>query len=151
MDVRALSINDLSPGMSVHYRTTLDAEQTAAYAEMVGDVSPLHVDPAYGKQTSFGTNLVHGMLVAGHFSTIVGVFLPGRSALLAGMDIDFVNPVPVGSEMVISGKISGVQRSTRTIEVSLRAFLEETVCVSATASVRVREEHDDSRNGAQAS
>lgn len=137
IEVCTYDIADVEEGMSVHYTVLLARESVNAFAELSGDISPLHVDEGFGKNTPFGSNLVHGMLIASHFSSLVGVFLPGRNALLAGMDVSFIKPVPVGSEITVSAAVRSIQRSSRMIGLRLLAFLDGEVCVEGSAKVKI--------------
>lgn len=139
MTVSDYNIDDLEIGMSVHYKTTITKNEVEGFAEISGDISPLHVDEEFGKKSVFGTNIVHGVLIASHFSTVVGVMLPGKNALLTGMDIDFVKPVPVGSEVMISAAIKKIQTATRMIELRLLAFYKGEICVKGVAKAKVME------------
>ena len=144
VDVCAHDLADLEDRMSVHYTTTLGWKEVRNFAALSGDVSPLHVDESFGAQSSFGSNLVHGMLIASHFSTLVGVFLPGRNALLTGMDVSFVKPVPVGSDVTVSASITSIQKEHRTIRLRLLAFLNgDEICVEGVASVKILPPHEE--------
>jgi len=147
MNVREYDIDDLKEGMSAHYTTCIDADAVAQYARLCGDKSPLHVDEAFGRRSTFECNLVHGMLIASHFSTVVGVLLPGKNALLASMHTDFIAPVPVGAEVTISGSVTSVNHAQRIITLRLLAFVDGEVCSSAEATVLVMEPHSGQTNG----
>ena len=138
LKVRDLQVADLKPGMFAAYDTVLGKRETAAFAGLTGDVSPLHVDAAYARRTPHKTNLAHGMLSAGHFSTIVGVLLPGRPALLSRMELDFLEPVPVGSAVTISGKVAQVSPMASAITLDLLVLRGALVCVTGKATVTVR-------------
>lgn len=140
MTVRTLDIEQIKKGMHVCYDTTFGVAEVEAFAELSGDVSPLHVDTAYGQTTVYGTNLVHGMLVASHFSTVVGVLLPGKPALLSSMQLEFVQPIPVGSPVTISGKVRSVSKMTAAIALDLSAMCHGAICVVGKATVTVRAE-----------
>lgn len=141
MEVRALDIEDIHEGQYVSYDVTITKEDVAAYAGLVGDISPLHVDEDYGKTTEFGGNLIHGMLLASHFSTMVGVLLPGRRGLLTSMSCDFKRAVPVGAEITVSGKVQQVNRPLRVMTLSLKVFYNNELCVNGKATVQVREDN----------
>ena len=137
MEVAEHNLEDLTVNMSVSYETTITSDEVNGFAELSGDVSPLHVDPDFGSKTVFGTNLVHGMLISSHFSTIVGVLLPGRNALLNGIELDFLKPVPVDSELTVSVSIIRIQRSDRMIVLRLLAILDGVICVKGKARVKI--------------
>jgi len=136
-NLRDYDIESLQEGMSYHYTTQMTAKDVDSYADICGDCSPLHVDHQFGAKSSLGGNVVHGMLIASHFSTLVGVFLPGKNCLLAGMDVEFIRPVPVGSEITVSASIASIQRVHRMILVRLLAYLDGMVCVQGQAKVKL--------------
>lgn len=138
LKVRNLSLDDLQPGMFACYDTVLSARDVAAFAGLTGDVSPLHVNRTYGRRTRYRGNLIHGMLAAGHFSTLVGVLLPGRRALLSRIEIDFSRPIAVGEQVTVSGKISHVSRMTSAVGLNLLVLSRGEICVAGRATVIVR-------------
>lgn len=140
--VRDLGLGELRTGMSVYYRTRLGRREVDAYASLIGDVNPLHVDHDHGRGTPPGARVVHGMLMASHFSTIIGVLLPGRRALLTKMHVEFLHPVRVGSRVVVSGKIVHIERLVGSVDLSLRLYVKDRVCVTARAAALVQ---DDAR------
>jgi 3-hydroxybutyryl-CoA dehydratase len=137
MSISTFDISDIEEGMSVSYTTRITRDNVNSFASLSGDVSPLHVDEDFGKKTIFGGNIAPGLLIASHFSTIVGVLLPGRNALLSGISLDFIKPVPVDSEVTVSASVTKVQRPNRMIVLRLLAFLEGEVCIEGSALVKV--------------
>lgn len=135
--VRTYDFPDLAVGMSVHYTTTISRTDVNAYARLSGDISPLHIDPEFRGSSSFGQNLVHGMLIASYFSALIGVFLPGRQALLSGIQLDFVRPIPVGSSVTISGAITALAPAFRTMVLKLLAFVDGKICVQGEARIKL--------------
>lgn len=138
LKVRNLSLDQIAPGMFACYDTVLGKREVNAFAGLTGDVSPLHVDRAYGRRMRYRGNLVHGMLAACHFSTLVGVLLPGRRALLSHLEIDFARPIAVGERVTVSGKVSRVSRITSAIGLNLFVLCRGEICVSGKATVVVR-------------
>jgi len=65
------------------------------------------------------------------------VLLPGRNALLSGINLDFVKPIPVNSEITVSASVTKVQRANRAIVLRLLAFLNGEICVEGSALVKV--------------
>lgn len=138
MQVRDLNIDEIQIGSFACYETLLGTKEVSRFAELTGDVSPLHVDVEYGQSTPFGTNLVHGMLAASHFSTLVGVLLPGRRALLSSIHLEFLQPIPVGSTVTISGKVIGVSRIVSAITLDVVVLLKHEACITGKVTVTVR-------------
>src|SRR5438309_3912976 len=65
------------------------------FIEITGDVNPLHVDEEFARKTRFGRRVLHGMLTASIFSTMVGMLLPGTGAIYRSQTINFLLPVYV--------------------------------------------------------
>lgn len=135
--VRTHRLDDMVEGMSVHYTTRITRNDVRAFARLSGDVSPLHVDPDFGGRSAFGDNIVHGMLASSHFSTLVGVFLPGENAVLAGMNLSYVSPIPVGAQVTFSARVSRVSRPQELVTLNLLAFVDGDVRIRGEAAVKV--------------
>lgn len=69
-----------------------DAQTVAAWADLSSDHNPLHLDPAFAAQTTFGVPIVHGHLLA----CVVADRLQRRNGASLGVSIRFTAPVPVG-------------------------------------------------------
>lgn len=69
------------------------------FAELSADLNPLHLDQKYGQDTIFGQRVVHGILVAGLFSGLIGTELPGAGSIYLGQNLLFKAPVAI-DEMV---------------------------------------------------
>jgi 3-hydroxybutyryl-CoA dehydratase len=70
-----------------------------AFAEITGDVNPVHLDEAYAKTTSFGGRIAHGMLAAAYISAAIGTKLPGPGAAFLTQDLRFRRPVRIGDSV----------------------------------------------------
>ena len=131
---------DIKPGMFACFSKTIGPADVAAYTATIGDISPLHVDVDYGVATGFGGNLVHGMFTSSLFSTLVGVFLPGRNALLGSVNLDFVRPVPVGSRVIVTASVVSILPDGDGFKLRLLACVDGSICVRGEALVNVRPE-----------
>lgn len=134
-----LALEDLRPGMYASYDAQLPRKAVEAFATLTGDASPLHVDPEYGAASTFNGNVVHGMLLAGHLSTLVGMFLPGRRALLSSIEVNFHRPVPVDATVTFTARIIAVRIGTASIVLGLTAVFDDSPCLSGRAIVKVRD------------
>ncbi len=112
MEARDLSFEVIAVGQRAEFARTISAQEVAEFARLTGDCNPLHMDETFARTTRFGARVVHGMLVASHFSTLIGMYLPGRRALYVGQDLAFVRPVHIGDTIRVVGEV--VQKSTAT-------------------------------------
>ncbi len=71
-------------------------EQVRAFAELSGDMNPLHLDPQFAAESVFKRPIVHGVLVLGVFSKIFGSEFPGEGTIYVSQQLEFLRPVYVG-------------------------------------------------------
>jgi len=69
------TIDDFHPGQHVMLSKTFTEDDVRRFIEITGDVNPLHVDDDFARCTRFGRRVLHGMLTASIFSTMVGMLL----------------------------------------------------------------------------
>ena len=50
-------------------------EQVNLFAQVTGDINPLHIDPRAGAQSPFGRNIIHGFLGGSVFTKIFGALM----------------------------------------------------------------------------
>ncbi len=113
--------HDLTIGLQEHFSVTVDADKFDKFLQISGDTNPLHIDREYSESKGFADRVVYGMLTSTFYSTLVGVYLPGRFCILHGVDIQFSKPVYIGDELKISGKVSYINEAYKQIEI--KAFI----------------------------
>jgi 3-oxoacyl-[acyl-carrier protein] reductase len=134
-----LDLADLSVGQTFSLTHTFDADAVDRFAELCGDFSPLHVDDAYAAETEFGGRVVHGMLLASLFSTLVGMRIPGRRALYLGQELNFRRPVRVGETVTATGKVASVSPALGLVQLTTSVLKADgSIAVTGAGKVRVR-------------
>lgn len=116
-----LTFDDIREGHEVSFGRTIGASDVSAFAALSGDRNPLHVDAEYASATRFGERVVHGMLVASFFSTLVGMCLPGRRALFLSQQLRFTKPVLIGEHLTFHGRVRRKTESVCMLDIDVRA------------------------------
>ena len=80
-------------------------EDVIKFSEISTDTNPIHIDENFATSTVFGKRIVHGMLVAGLFSGLIGVELPGKGSVYLGQTLNFKAPVFIGDQVTASVEI----------------------------------------------
>jgi 3-hydroxybutyryl-CoA dehydratase len=65
---------------------TISEEDVMNFARLTGDMNPLHTDPEFAKETIFGRQVAHGLLVLS-----VALGLADQTGLLRGTVLAFAN------------------------------------------------------------
>lgn len=85
---------------------TIGEADVAAYARISGDENPIHLDETYAQGTRFGGRIVHGMLIAGLISAVLGNKLPGPGAIYLSQILRFTAPVRVGETVTVRVRVT---------------------------------------------
>ena len=110
-------IEDFEPGQSASFRKTFTDDDVRRFIEITGDTNPLHVDDAFAARTQFGRRVIHGMLSASIFSTMVGMLLPGTGAIYRSQTIRFLLPVHPGDTVTAHFVVRSVDRARHRLEI----------------------------------
>jgi len=134
-----LNYDEISVGMMASFRHTVTINDIALFAELSGDHNPLHMDDTYAGQSRFGRRVVHGMFLGALFSRLVGMHLPGRRCLYLSQSLDFLGPVHIGDEVVVSGEVQRKHDASRTLVLRTELTVLDQAAVRGKALVQVLE------------
>ena len=112
--------DELNIGKEVDFTHTFSSDDMDQFSNLTGDHNPLHADEEYAQTTEFKGTVVHGMLAGSLFSTLVGMYLPGKYCLFLSLDMQFHNPVKPGQEVVVYGKIINKIDSLKILEIEAK-------------------------------
>ena len=98
-------------------------KEVVSYAELTGDWNPLHTDSKYARTTEFGRPIVHGGLLVGFVSRVLGMYIPGRRSLILSMKVRFPAPLfyPAQARVTGTGQDIGCDGSRRPRDRALTA------------------------------
>ena len=110
-------IEDFQPGQRASFRKTFTDEDVRLFIEIIGDSNPLHTDDEFAASSRFGRRIVHGMLAASLFSTMVGMLLPGTGAIYRSQTLRFLLPVYVGDTVTAHFVVRSVDLARHRLEI----------------------------------
>jgi 3-hydroxybutyryl-CoA dehydratase len=110
-------IEDFEVGQHARFTKTFTDDDVRRFVAITGDSNPLHVDDAFAGQSQFGRRVLHGMLTASLFSTMVGMLLPGTGAIYRSQTIRFLLPVYVGDTVTAHFVVRSINREKHRLEI----------------------------------
>tara|TARA_Y100000739_G_C20517551_1_gene422510 strand:- start:196 stop:591 length:396 start_codon:yes stop_codon:yes gene_type:complete len=84
---------------------TITKKMVEDYANVSQDKNPIHLDNEYAKNTIFKKRIVHGMLLAGLISPLIGNEFPGNGSIYLNQNLSFKKPVYLNEAVEIVIKI----------------------------------------------
>ena len=102
------------------FEVTVISEMMDQFLAISGDINPMHVDIDYAKSNGYNDKLVYGMMTASFYSTLVGVYLPGKYCILQEIETSFYNPVYIGDILTIRGVATQKNMVLRRIEITAK-------------------------------
>ena len=117
-----LSFEQLKIGQEASFERVFSVGDINKFAEMTGDYNPLHTDNAYAREAGFGGQIIHGMLAGSLFSTLVGMYLPGKNCLYLSQELNFHLPIKPEEKLKICGKIIGKSEALKIAEIETKIF-----------------------------
>ncbi len=110
---------DLRIGQTASFVAEITETMLDRFAVLSGDRNPLHMDAAFADRAGHPQRVAHGMLTASLFSTLAGMHLPGKRALLREVTVRFHKPVYPGARLSVEGTVAHLQEAFRVVEVKV--------------------------------
>ena len=103
-----MRIDDLKVGMSAETTTPITDADVVAFAGIVGDFNPVHLDAEFAAKSRFGGRIAHGMLIAGLLSGVLAMKLPGPGVIYLGQTLKFTKPVMIGDTITARVEVTEI-------------------------------------------
>ncbi len=142
MGLKDISMDDIQVGDTASFDRTLTEGDVHSFAQLSGDMNPLHMDETYARTTKFGRRVVHGMLLGSLCSRLVGMYLPGKRCVYLGQTLTFKKPVFIGDTVSISGEVMAKSISTGIVEIAISITKDDEEMVEGNAVVQILSTYD---------
>ena len=96
---------DFQIGEAASVTKAFSKEDVLDFARISSDMNPVHVDSAYAQSTLFKAQIVHGLLVSGLISAVLGTQLPGPGSIYLTQNLRFCAPVFFDEEITARVKV----------------------------------------------
>jgi 3-hydroxybutyryl-CoA dehydratase len=130
-------LEDLAPGTSATFTKTVTEADILKYAEVSGDVNPLHLDAAYAATTMFKERIAHGMLSAGFISAVFGTVMPGPGAVYVSQNLQFKRPVKIGDTVTARVEVTAILPEKKFVTFKTQCVVNDKVVIDGEATLMV--------------
>uniref|UniRef100_T1JMG7 MaoC-like domain-containing protein n=1 Tax=Strigamia maritima TaxID=126957 RepID=T1JMG7_STRMM len=90
---------------------TFTYQDVANFARISGDSNPIHLDPEFARRTKYGRCIVHGALLNGLISAVLGTKLPGPGCVVVNQNLEYTSPLFIGETVVARINITDVKKT----------------------------------------
>lgn len=103
------TFDEIEVGQVASFQREITLEMENMFREISGDENPLHKDDKFAKEMGNGkydSHVAFGMLTASMYSTIAGMYLPGKYSLIHSFEeLSFLKPVFAGDVLTVTGEV----------------------------------------------
>src|SRR5512141_45100 len=100
-------------GDEFKWKKYISAEDVKRFAEVVGDLNPIHLDSEFAEKSFFKKRIVHGAFLAGLISKALGMDFPGEGTIYISQNSVFKRPVFVDTTVTVNLKVTQVMAEKR--------------------------------------
>lgn len=130
-------------GDAISFDKTFWPKDFEKFAELSGDLNPLHHDPDYAAMYANNQLIVPLHLIIGPLSRIAGMNFPGVPSLYLNHRVRAVSQLKYGEEITYSAKIAALHPGKRVMTIEVVGFVGDKVIFDAEMNTRaLRSEWD---------
>jgi len=114
----------------------ISADDVKRFAEVVGDLNPIHLDVEFAEKSFFKNRIVHGAFLAGLISKVLGMDFPGQGTVYISQNSTFKRPVYVGTTVLVQVRVTQVLMDERRLVLDTNIYNQESkACLIGSAIV----------------
>lgn len=123
-------------GDGYSFKRHISADDVQRFAEVVGDLNPIHLDVAFAEKSFFEKRIVHGAFLAGLISKVLGMDFPGQGTVYISQNSVFKRPVYVDTTVSVEIKVTQVLPEKRRLVLDTTILnADGKVCLAGSATV----------------
>ena len=140
LQLNDFSFYDIKIGDSFSFERVISGEDVDLFSRLTGDFNPLHMDGDYASKAGFNGRVVHGMLLVGFFSAMVGMLCPGKKVLYLSQEVKFIKPLYLDSKVTVERVVVAKFETVKILDLKTSIFdLDRNLIVDGIAKVMMRE------------
>ena len=103
--MNSFKMHEMKIGQKDSFIVEVTERMMTSFQNISGDDNPLHLNIDFAISSGFKDRVVYGLLTSSFYSRLIGVYLPGKYALLMSIKIDFIKPVFIKDKMTVVGEV----------------------------------------------
>ena len=114
----------------------ISSEDVRRFAEVVGDLNPIHLDAEFAEKSFFKKRIVHGAFLGGLISKVLGMDFPGQGTVYISQNSVFKRPVYVDTTVTVEVKVTQVIAEKRRLVLETNVLNDKNeICLTGLATI----------------
>lgn len=131
---RAFQTQNVKVGDFVKLSRRFTQNEVNQFAELSGDLNPVHVDPEYVKKAGiYEGTVVHGAFLNAFVSCILGTKMPGPGSIAVSQEMRFRKPLYVGE--TVEAEVNVIEIKKQFITCAVQCNVEDKTVYEGKATV----------------
>jgi acyl dehydratase len=105
-------------GQQFDHSFGFEQKDVIRFAEVTGDVNPVHLDEKFAATTPFKRPILHGFLSGSVFSKVFGTIFPGEGTIYLSQHLQFKRPMYTDQEYHATFTIIEVDEAKGTLTIT---------------------------------
>lgn len=123
-------------GYQFRWERFISAEDVKRFAEVVGDLNPIHLDAEMAEKSFFKKRIVHGAFLGGLISKVLGMDFPGQGTVYISQNSIFKRPVYVDTSVTVEVKVTQVIAEKRRLVLETNVLNDKgELCMTGSATI----------------
>jgi acyl dehydratase len=118
---------------------SFSVEDLRAFANLSGDMNPLHLDDSEGRSLGFAGRIAHGMLTASLISRLLGTQLPGRGTIYLSQSMRFLRPVYPDEALRAEVEVTAARPEKSILTLATKVWARDELAIDGEAVVLLRD------------
>lgn len=135
---RLLAISELQVADSVSQAVTFTTELREAFHQLANDNAPVHGDADFARARGYDAPILQGLCVTSRFSRLIGMYLPGESAVVESLTFKFRKPVYEGRLVEYRVEVTRMLRALQVVRLRLTVESDGQLCIEGEAQCLLR-------------
>lgn len=135
---RLLAISELQVADSVSQAVTFTTELREAFHQLANDNAPVHGDADFARARGYHAPILQGLCVTSRFSRLIGMYLPGESAVVESLTFKFRKPVYEGRLVEYRVEVTRMLRALQVVRLRLTVESDGQLCIEGEAQCLLR-------------
>lgn len=136
-DLHGFYFEDLAVGKTDEFYKVISELDIQVFADITGDVNPVHLNHEFASATMFKGCIAHGMLTASYISTVIGTRMPGPGCIYVSQNLKFKAPVRAGDTVKAVCTITEMNEKRKFVEIQTQCFVDDKMVVDGNATIMV--------------